>query len=895
MTEAQTDKTKTGECETKCQMCEKKEGLPILLTRYVIAPNDANAPKLGGDFKMKYAPALGAATHYTQRLLRGGYVYVYNEAAEAKFQIYMVTPQGYLRPFPYDTTHGALSKKEPCNVHENGAVAGCLTIPVTRKTKEVWISFSDVLWTKEVHSRHLNAAYRARHMRRFDVKKWVSSLQHEHACKVKEVAKYVAEYAQDVNYQAFNFSPAFYAHRSAYYDLAPLARKAGFPNFRFPFDVPQLPEIAKKLGTTMEKLMKDYQIPAAKRLIQVFDRLYSGKGAVLALDDPTGITMDLAALMSHHFDVFTNNPEDTYKLAINSAIVGVRDLVHAKAKEDMYAAARTAQGTLDPIILLTESGRRIYEKLEVKAEDLERAKKKAWQKYEGKYNEKKRKEFLDNYEKRLQKLDQDCIVPLAKAHVDWIKSKDLSECFRCNYDENDPDSGVVYTVTLLICIGGTQNVERSFGLYSKWLKADDFTDKENLLLRALILNQDEYAKIINKAAIAAQNAGPSFDWGEFWKGLIEQVGVAIDKLLKGTPDMLSSLVQRISGVITQLAIERAGVGPVPRALLALGAISKTPIVIVKYSGNLSGFQKAVAHELAQASGEAQHRKKVNERLRALKISGIELEGDAAKNRGKFERIFFVAIDMDELKAIQSKQYKKPEKRATAITKALKSVADAEELEYLEMSRWRAQIPGVMQRTTENLPFAASVIGTVLQIAAVYTLNKDLEKAAKTEKGKEEARARLNAGTVALIGAAVGVLETAQERWPALTLRYGQRVSDHLKRLSGIASRGLGFAGGIMLAACDLKAGNKAWDEGRTGLAVAYYISTGIGIASAVFILIGSSTVLGIVLVILAVGVALVISFLKDDPIQGWLENCAFGADTYQNLDREMNALKAAVS
>jgi hypothetical protein len=894
MTEAQTKKTKTGECETKCQMCEKKEGLPILLTRYAIAPREAGAPQLGGDFKMKEAPPLGAATHYTQRLLRGGYVYVYNEAAEVYLQVYTVTPQGYLRPFLFDAKHGALSGKEPCNVHENGAVAGCLTIPVTRKTKEVWISFSDVLWTTEVYIRHLDAAYRARHMRRFDVKKWVSSLQHEHACKVKEVDKYVTEYAQGVDYRAFNFSPAFYAHRSAYHDLAPLARNAGFPDFKFPRDADKMPEIARKNGTTMERLMKDYQIPAAERLIRVFDRLYAGKGAVLTLDDPAGITMDVAALMSHRFDVFTNNPKDTYKLSISSAIVGLRALVHKQAEDDTYMASRKLQGMQGPIILATESGRKACANFDVTSEDLERAKKDAWKKYEEKYKESKRQSFQKDYDSKLQKFDQDYIVPLAKAHVEWMKSKSLADSFECNYDEKDPDSGVVYCAVFNLCLGDTQNVNLCFNLYVTWLESDNFADKKNLLLRALVLNQDEYVKLVEEAASAAQNAGAKFDWAKLWKGLIGQMGRAIGNVLKGDPDVLSGLIQQISGVLTKFVLAHASAGPLPRALLAIGAISRTPILRVEFTGTLERFQKIVVVELMQASGrQIPHglEAAVKRSLDTLRIKGVKLDGERCKS-------FLALIDLDELSTVTEAGQKSQHEHAAALARAIKGGANAEDLEHIELSRWRRQIPEILQRTAKSLPFAASVMGAVLQIAAVHKLNEDLEKAATTEIGKEEAKVRLIGGTVALAGAAVGVLEKGQIRWPSITMRFGERVHGHLENAFKYGSRGLGALGGVILAVCDFWAGGKAWDKGQKGLAIAYYASSGIGAASAALILIhgfAAATVVGIVLVILAVGVAVLISALKDDPVQQWLENCIFGAHTYKTLEQEMKALEVAIS
>jgi hypothetical protein len=55
--------------------------LPILLTRYAIAPAESTAPKLSGTLggTVINAVPVGAKAHYTLRLVRAGYVYVYDE------------------------------------------------------------------------------------------------------------------------------------------------------------------------------------------------------------------------------------------------------------------------------------------------------------------------------------------------------------------------------------------------------------------------------------------------------------------------------------------------------------------------------------------------------------------------------------------------------------------------------------------------------------------------------------------------------------------------------------------------------------------------------------------------------------------------------------------------
>ena len=74
---------------TKCDFCNKR-GLPLLLVRDAVAPIGASAP---------LAPGLtielpSSAAHYTKRLLRSGYVNVFDEARK-KWETYFVTNDAY--------------------------------------------------------------------------------------------------------------------------------------------------------------------------------------------------------------------------------------------------------------------------------------------------------------------------------------------------------------------------------------------------------------------------------------------------------------------------------------------------------------------------------------------------------------------------------------------------------------------------------------------------------------------------------------------------------------------------------------------------------------------------------------------------------------------------------
>lgn len=70
--------------------------------------------------------------------------------------------------------------------------------------------------------------------------------------------------------------------------------------------------------------------------------------------------------------------------------------------------------------------------------------------------------------------------------------------FERNHDGKDPHAGIAYAKTMQLCIGSTQDKAACFDLYTQWLEGD-VQDKENLLLRALILNLDKTAGDIASA------------------------------------------------------------------------------------------------------------------------------------------------------------------------------------------------------------------------------------------------------------------------------------------------------------------------------------------------------------------------------------------------------------
>lgn len=829
----------TFELKPGCDFCDKR-GLPVLLSRFATAPKSAGAPHAEVfDADNKAFGDIGGGLHYTRRLLRSGYLYMYDEARK-RWEGYYVTPSAYLmhfdvsQPMP-SAYHG---DPQPCDSTGHREVAGMVTIRDPKNAGTVWFAFSDVEWTPAVLAAHGDAAYRARHMRKVDMRKTLSHTVQPNVYSIKELGNKVAEYAiaLGAGTHVFDGMPFVFASHHA------------------------------KLSATLAAA----------------DYLRKDAGIVVTLDDPVGIATELGAWMNIRFNRFTNQPEFRQPLAVSGAIQSLRDSIGHQAQLDELAAAERLQGEMAMQGLgLTESGRRLLEKAEeVSSADLDKVSTHSWNKYLAKYNEPARATFQQRFDTQLGVFDEEQIAPLAIAHAAWMKSSRLGICFECHYDTTNPHSGAAYVETLSMCIGATQDKKACFDVYADWL-AGSVSDRRNILLRGLVLNQDTVAAVITKGA--ANSTDPK---SLPWDGMIGSFGKATDTVLLNRPDILGKLMMQILGPLTSMAHQFSERGALPQALVAMGVISKTPVLRIQLTGTLQEFQEHVVRELVRAKGglSTPHGLKaaVRREMKLLQIRGGNLSGTRSKS-------FLVLADLDAL-AGATNQGRQVD-RARALSKTLANIND---LDVIEMGRWRNVLASGTAVTKTVSPFAFSVLGAVLQLVALNVLGGELDKVNLNGNGQKQALWRYRAGCAALSGTVVETLGNALEKIPATTLRMGRAFVDKLGWLLRTGGKTLGAAGAIIVAICDV--GN-AWEsiqKGQVGLAFAYGISAAIGVGGAwlIFSSAAAASGIGLILVLLAIGISFLIDAIKDNPIQEWLEAGYFNRRTFHTVDEELNKLKA---
>ncbi len=820
----------------KCEYCDKR-GVPILPLRYAIAAAGKHAPHANG-------PSIvlpGVAAHYTRRLLRSGYLYVYDEARD-RWDDYFVTPDSYF--FRLRRTPGmplALPAK-PFNCPDLGhaEAASCITIPDASTATRAWLGFSDVEWTSAVRELHQDSGYRRRHMRCVDVKAYTTSVDKAHCLPIGQVGAGVAEYALDKE---------------------ALSKAVGWGPF----------------GQNSRK-------GRAERLVQECERIHAGKGFAVVLSDPTGLTAEVGQLIQHEFDGFTQQPAYKRELAAHNAITQVEAAVREQAR---MLEEQAAEDLANQQIANNPLGHALFEGTRQRTEELrtvtpaeaKRTEDNAWRKYSVKFDEARAKAWRADFDGKLKVFDDERIAPLATAHVAWMTSASLASAFECNFDSANAECGLAYAKTLQLCIGSTQDKGACFDLYTQWLDGR-LTDKTNLLLRALVLNLDATAKEVQKAATV------NLDWRGFpLDQLAGNFGQAAEKAAAGRADAVGRLVQMVGGPMAKW-LATAVDGKVRAGMAALALNTGMTFVVVEVTGGKKAFRAALIKALVNASGEVvnenQMKRAVASQLKRLQVAGVPLEGTEKKR-------FLLMVDPQ---AAAGMPQGTAAQRAQWLSAAIRT---PEQFENFRMSNWHARLsnPGAGGALLKGgIPFVTGLVGACLQYNAMQKLGEDDTKAMKHEA--QEATWRLRAGVMAFAGTLTELAGQGLEKMAVVLPRLARGLSV-AGRLLEVAGKAAGLAGALVMALLDVQKATEAYQERQPGLMWIYIGSALTGVAAALAILIGWTGV-GLILVGALIVITLLIEVFKDNKLQDWLERCVWGkgpAPRYASSEEEMAELNKA--
>lgn len=705
-----------------CGKCKPRTGLPIFLTRYAVAPKafdlgaktdvaeDAKAPVVSIDNVSKYPSLIDIADHayYTQRILRSGYIYMYDEARNT-WKAYYINSDGCLTQFPFpkaDWNKAAATDADegpPCRAANYG-VASAIYVDDPENATNVWIAYSGVEWTKKVFTSHKlsleidnGVNYAENHMRKFDVKKWISSREHDHVMKITELEETVADYKKDVNRSAFNY--ASLSLSIAFVVLNQNTFKEGTPpppedlsiSYYNKLEDNQRSEVHAYIARNSKNMISSPFKDSAYMIKDTFERINPGMGAIIALDDPVGIATELVALIGHRERLFQGKLEYRRKLAAAARIASLQSRIYAaaesKAVKNNHAAAnlyirnvaREKYPSRYPTILRDirdqkEPASKYFNKKEleefsakfcVSEELFKKQQEKEWEKFRNAYSQTKVKEFEDEYNAKYGDYRDNSILPLAQAHAGWMQSFEMNAYFMCNYDSENVTNGGVYAAEVFSCIDSTQTLQPCNELYAKWLSTPASTPG-NLLMKAVCLNMKEWVEkdlvsnaekiteIINKAKSAPM---PNEDDALKGADMMIQVGAVfseemmdgassfyakIDNALKiiGSPSengWFQAQMARISASAVKL-ISNPSV--VCSELLAItGAIEDKFAIPLRVNGR--------GEQMLLSAGRVLGNKLLQEEVFARRVQGLlNLDGGGVKMPK--DSVFFILLRRNEM-------------------------------------------------------------------------------------------------------------------------------------------------------------------------------------------------------------------------------------------------------
>lgn len=882
-----------------CPLCDQK-GLPILPLRYAVARTDlvqdsVRAPSLQSPFSAGGVSLPPEQAQYTLRLLRGGYLYVFNEKRN-EWKAYVVSDDAHLVEFDvYGKAPPQMEDAEPCARMMQGQTGRCVMIPGAHdpsKLGKVWMSFSEVAWTQKVLERHSSSQYRGKHMQCIDAAAWVTS---NGQAEQPHVASY---YGADDRVAEFKLAAGYSVDGADGTEtLARVQAVVGHSAF----------------GHSMVDLLSfdKNRLGALRSTIQhaagnISPEQPGVPPAIVALADPTGVATDLNALVNERVREWTEDYDrkDRYETAL--AITALREAVGNGAvmrKEQINRAVATGGYALGSILapntmsgLARKPGHWGNVGEIEDDEEKQRLGEEAWDKYADMLkSESEYKKYLDEvYPAELEAFETAVVKPLDTSYTGWLKSPEFANYFICNFDTTDVHSGLAFTQAFAVTImdaGG----RRSACEHLNACLREDATKPESIALRALVWNQDQAVK---EWQAAVEKSGAEVDWngvaGGVYAGLKDVLEKGGSGELDGPFGAVAKYAYQISGPVSQALGELFNQGAsatsalLPHRMLMglVGAVAKAgnpnlEIVDVTMATDIKTARKQIARALSVMSG-------VDEQgLRAG--AGRDMREFADRNAKRVPLRMVMLVDEQRARLMRRMDLGSRANRGTR-ERYLSKILEPQDFDLL------------VTRSIKRLgsfEFKANLVGTMFATVSLGKLADEVAKAAKGERWFKTAN--FAAGVYGVSGAAIETTASLAKntRWGAsklarpmgaLMLRAETAAELWVARGKWLGAIGGWLAGGMMIyEGVEERGVNKLYGNTMIILGVGTVVLAFLALFG---VLAGVSLVLAIVFAIVAVGIA----FIKPDKAHHWLDKSMIfgkhGSGEFTDLEAQQDALSA---
>lgn len=869
-----------------CSLCDRKS-LLIYPVRYAVAcpAGAAKAPALAGNFKMDgRAPQSVATAKYTLRALRAGYLYTYDEKRR-RLRAYMVLPDGLMwsfvpgqQPPPESSVRKAASGCARIGDMAFLSLGRCVDVehtPGVDEATNLWIGWSNVAWTKALVEKALGAdgaTWRAQHMQCIDIKAMIGGGA-AHTGEFQAGRAHIAHFAMDNQAlkDAFDFSNTSIKEESR---LADLGDRIGGAMTQTPFK----------------------------------------KGFVVAVNDPVGITNDLAELtVPSLYNGFDTEVYWKYMSAhlLEGAEAGIRGRAAAMAQLT-YGSSNTiadanvanmAAGTElapDPVGLFhfvrswikTGSADQAAKIEQQKIDDVpataQAASDQAWDEAslkmgpdgkpvlgpDGKpvslIDTAARDRFIQQEYPQALDAFKPKWLPLVEAHAQWLKSQLLADWMAGNHDTKDLRSGYAYSESCAQAIGVAAGTEACQKVLDDWLSGPA-SDTSKLYTRALMFNHEQLIK-----AADAQAHGSDIQY----ENILNIYKDAFPRVEKdpAAANLRDRLVVTTANTIVNILAK--GAKGTATAYITMRLALHAGVRIKAANITTLEMQKWVLDQ-GKALGLKLEGNRVQRRAAAANISRAVLKASPPSNPA----VFRYEIDTD------------------AWVKA--GTLDASDIKVVK-------IPG-METTRKWLSSASSVdfnmgIATaIFQLAAATFAWKDYSR---SDHFNNDENALKFFSSVAVIFS--NLLEKVSEtiakapKHPLsayLTQHWATNWYDKEKAEIGVKlGKWAGAGVGLVLAGYDLlKNMPEAWKNDQKNLARMYAISGVLGVYLAISPLLAMIPAIAAmlppawVILVVSIFVGFTIAYFKSAAINDWVPRSKFGkGERYHTLSEELKAYNSAM-
>ncbi|WP_133490783.1 T6SS effector BTH_I2691 family protein [Alcanivorax sp. 24] len=893
-----------------CPFCQKT-GLPIMPVRYAVARTDGEEDSQAFDLPSEFGEGIQGGTgvtlpassaKYTTRLLRPGYLYAFNEV-RGVWSAYVVTELGFLYEFDVEETTPPDASEIEFSCFRTGEeyMARCITIPDAENAGAIWFAFSDTAWTQDVLAWNRTEGNREKHMRKIDVGAWVAGNRKQpHAAPMDSFMQVINEY--DRVGQDYGNSPASTLHMAN-------------PETGQPVALTTMPTIAVRSYPTFD--FSPHQFHGFKSeamgLLGWVGTTTQTAGApplMVALNDPVGVTAELAALMGARLRELMTEPDHTRPLAVSAAIESLREAIHDDAENrQIYETERAVRDvTVDvghtaarmnpqdggaSVVGMAladllfpsqrEAREQAYERWRNPTPDqLAQARRDAWQTYEDKLRTEGSDgdattvwaDWKSHWRETLTDFDQRVIKPLAEAHVAWMRHSTLSEHLHASCDAKDVESGLGFVNAVLLCIQDTQEYKPCAEAYKQWLEAGTI-EKSNLILSAMSFNQAAIVAELN--SFSQGGLAPDSLKGLPWDRLIESYDNAVEAIGSGGKNAVARLAAAVGGPIAEVA-GRAVDSVVGPGLVALGVIGKAPVIMVDVTMPRANAIAELVARMTVANGQVGDLQELNRAI-DIQMRKAEIYGAPEHGTGRFR--YLIMADPRVVEDFPGVDEQGGARRFAE--SALLTEADRRRLTQL---RWRQLLPGAA---------GLGIVTGILQMVALGKLAEDVDRSMAHEANENSRRyGTAVAGLIGTLGETVGKWSESAAQADA---RLARIIEKYVGKALRVIGRGLGITTGVAMAVFDFYRGDQEMEEGNFTAGRLFQLSGALSVGAMFAFWLGA-TGIGIVLVVLVIVIAVLIEIFKDNKIQDWLERCYFGKfderDRYQALETELAELDVAL-